>query len=189
MKTIKLMISMMLIAGFVQSAMAKTQKIGLYLTAEDYMSHKLSYESDGSNGNQIRLHSFIGSNVAVTQNGKERLFSKNEIFGYRIDNQDYRYFNNSEYRIIDTQGFYIYAGIKLIPQGKGPKQTEVYYFSSKANDAIKPLTINNLESVFSKDTRFVYAMEGSFKSDNELTAFDANLKEYKIKYLYAQSAR
>jgi hypothetical protein len=189
MKTIKLFIPLMLMTAFVQNSFAK-QKVGLYLTAEDYLNHKLSYESDGSNGNKVQLHGVFGSyKVVVVHNGKKQFFSKSEIFGYRSNGQDYRYFNHSAYRIIDTQGFYIYGYCKLVPAGKGLKDAEFFYFSSKADDGIKPLTMDNLQAVFSKDTRFLYAIEGFFRTDNELTSYDPNLKEYKLKYLYAQTAR
>ena len=77
----------------------------------------------------------------------------------------------------------------LRPQGKNLKDSEFFYFSSNTDDEIKPLTIDNLQSVFSKDTKFLYAIQGFFRTDNELTAFVANLKEYKLKYLYAQTVR
>ena len=190
MKTIKLLITAFFAIVFVQSTFAGSQKIGLYLTAEDFLNHKLSYETDGSNGTKIQLHVVFGSyKVVVIQDGKKQFFSKSEIFGYRKDNQDFRYFNNSAYRIIDTQGFYIYGYCKLVPAGKGPKQAEFFYFSSKPNDEIKPLTMDNLQTSFSKDTRFLYAIEGFFRTDNELTSYDVNLKEYKLKYLYAQTLR
>jgi len=189
MKTLKLFIAALIAIAFVQSASA-TQKIGLYLTAEDFLNHKLSYESDGSNGTKVQLHGVFGSyKVVVIQNGKKQFFSKAEIFGYRKDNQDYRYFNNSAYRIIDTQGFYIYGYCKLVPAGKGPKDVEFFYFSAKPSDEIKPLTLDNLQASFAKDTRFLYAIEGFFRTDNELTSYDTNLKEYKLKYLYAQTLR
>ena len=190
MKTIKLLIPALLMIVFVQTSFAKTQKIGLYLTSEDFLNHKLSYESDGSNGNKIQLRAvFGGHKIIVIQNGKKQLFSKSEIFGYRNDGQDFRYFNNNAYRIIDTQGFYIYGYCKLIPAGKGLKDSEFFYFSSKADAEIKPLTMDNLQAVFSKNTKFLYTIQGFFRTDNELTAYDASLKEYKLKYLYAQTSR
>jgi hypothetical protein len=189
MKTIKLLIPALLMIVFAQNSFAK-QKIGLYLTAEDFLNHKLSYESDGSDGNKIQLHEVFGSyKVVVIQNGKRQVLSKSSIFGYRSNGQDYRYFNNSAFRIIDTQGFYIYGYCKLVPAGKGLKQAELFYFSPKANDGIKPLTMDNLQSVFSKDTRFLYAIQGFFRTDNELTSYDTSLKEYKLKYLYAETSR
>jgi hypothetical protein len=190
MKTIKLFASILLMIVFVYRSSAEGQKIGLYLTQQDYLNHKLSYETDGTNGTQIRLHSFFGSyEVVVIQDGKKQVFSKDKIFGYRLDGQDYRYFNHSAYRIVDTTGFYLYAYYKLDQQGKGPKQVEQFYFSPKVSGEIKQLTINNLQSAFSTDTKFVYTVKGFFKSDNELMAYDQSLKEFKLKYLYGQSVR
>jgi len=189
MKTIKILIPAMLMIVFIQNSFAK-QKIGLYLTAEDYANHKLSYESDGTDGNKILLHATFGSyKVVVVQNGKKHLFSKNEIFGYRKNDQDYRYFNNEAYRIIDTQGFYIYGYCKLIPAGKGLKDAEFFFFSPSSESEIKPLTMENLQAAFAKNTRFLYTIQGFFRTDNELTAYDPSLKEYKLKYLYAQTAK
>lgn len=188
MKTIKLLIPALLMIVFVQTSFAK-QKIGLYLTAQDYLDHKLSYESDGSNGNKIMLHAtFGGYKVIVVQNGKKHMFSKSEIFGYQLNGQDYRYSNNAAYRIIDTKGFYIYGYCRLVPAGKGLKDSESFYFSSAADGDIKPLTMDNLQAVFSKNTRFLYTIQGFFKTDSELTSYDPSLKEYKLKYLYAQTA-
>jgi hypothetical protein len=189
MKTIKLLMLSLLMIVFVQASFASA-KIGLYLTADDYKTHKLSFETDGTGSTRIQLHAMFGGfQVIVIQNGKKQVFNKSEIFGYRQDGQDYRYFKNSAYRIIDTHGFFIYGYCKLIQQGKNLKDSEFFYFSSNTDDEIKPLTIDNLQSVFSKDTKFLYAIQGFFRTDNELTAFDANLKEYKLKYLYAQTVR
>src|ERR1700752_679015 len=155
MKTIKLLIPALLMIVFVQNSFAK-QKIGLYLTAQDFLDHKLSYESDGSNANKIKLHAtFGGYKVIVIQNGKKHMFSKSEIFGYQLNGQDYRYYNNAAYRIIDTKGFCIYGYCRLIPAGKGLKDVESFYFSSAPDEEIKPLTMDNLQAVFSKNTRFL----------------------------------
>src|ERR1700753_4352395 len=67
---------------------------GLYLTPEDYLNHKLSYEvSPGSpTGNKLYLHEFLGQNkVTVITNGKKTELLKNQIFGYHDSNQDYRF--------------------------------------------------------------------------------------------------
>ena len=182
MKTLKFLIPLVLVIVFVQNSSAK-QKLGLYMTAQDYLDHKLSYGSD-----KIALHAvFGGYKVVVTENGKRHVFSKSEIFGYQLNGQDYRYYNNSAFRIIDTQGFFIYGYCRLVPAGKGPKDSESFFFSPAAGDEIKPLTMDNLQVVFAKKTRFLYTIQGFFKADNELISYDANLKEYKLKYLYTQT--
>jgi hypothetical protein len=186
MKTFKLSITILL--AVIYSAPANAQQIGLYLTRQDFLQHKLCYQTDANTS--IRLHAIFGSyQVVVVQNGKKQYFSKDQIFGYRMDGQDYRYFDHCAYRIVDTTGFYLYAYYKLDQQGKGPKRVEQFYFSTKANDDIRPLTLNNLESAFSRDTKFVYSVKGYFRSDNDLMAYDTNLKKFKLKYIYSETLR
>jgi hypothetical protein len=190
MKTIKLMISIFIMASFSQKTIAGTQTTGLYLTSEDYINHKLSFETDGSNGNSIRLNGFFESgNVVVIYNGKKQVLSKNEVFGYRSNNQDYRYFNNKAYKILDIKDFYIYSSLKLIQQGKGLKRVEAYFYSSTVKSAVEPLSIKNLQNTYAENPKFKYMVEAEFSSDNALVQYDAAIKEYKLKYIFEQSAQ
>jgi hypothetical protein len=190
MKTIKLMIAICIMASFSQKTIAGTQTTGLYLTSDDFINHKLSFETDGSNGNKIKLNGFFESGeVVVTYDGKEQVFSKNEIFGYRSNGQDYRFFNNTAYKILDTKDFYIYSAPKLVQEGKGPKQVETYYYSTTSKSAVERLTIKNLQNTYAENAKFKYLVEAEFSSDNALVQYDAALKEYKVKYIYDQSAQ
>jgi hypothetical protein len=190
MKTIKLMIAIFIMASFSQKTIAGTQTTGLYLTSDDFINHKLSFETDGSNGSKIKLNGFFESgNVVVTSNGKEQVFSKNAIFGYRSNGQDYRFFNNTAYKILDTKDFYIYSSLQLIQQGKGPKPVEAYYYSSTAKSAIEPLSIKNLQNTYAENPKFKYMVEAEFSSDNALVQYDAAIKEYKVKYIFDQSTQ
>jgi len=189
MKTIKLFFTATAVIAIAQSSMAKANKIGIYLTSDDYVNHKLSYETDGKDG-KIRLNEMFGSGkIVVVEHGERQVLSKKQIFGYCLNNEDYRYYNNTAYRIIDTQGFIIYSSSKLVPAGKGSKPAVFYFFSAKPEADIKELTMDNLQEVFSTDTKFLYSVASLFRSDNELAAFDPNLKTYKIKYLYEQTLK
>ena len=190
MKTIKLMIAICIMASFSQKTIAGTQTTGLYLTSDDFINHKLSFETDGSNGNKIKLNGFFESGkVVVTYDGKEQVFSKNAIFGYHSNGQDYRFFNNTAYKILDTKDFYIYSSIKLIQQGKGPKPVEAYYYSRTAKSEVEPLSIKNLQNTYTENPKFKYMVEAEFSSDNALVQYDAAIKEYKLKYIFEQSAQ
>ena len=189
MKTIKLMIAICIMASFSQKTIAGTQTTGLYLTSDDFINHKLSFETDGSNGSKIKLNGFFeSSKVVVTYNGKEQVFSKNEIFGYRSNGQDYRFFNNTAYKILDTKDFYIYSAPKLVQEGKGPKQVETYYYSSTSKSVVEPLSIKNLENTYAENPKFKYMVEAEFSSDSALLQYDAAIKEYKVKYIFEQSS-
>jgi hypothetical protein len=181
MKTLKAMMIVPLLAIFILNAAAKSQTIGLYLTAQDYLSHKLSYNAGVD---KIKVTGLFGSNsIVLTHDGKKQIFAKSEIFGYSEDGQDFRFFNNAEYRIVSSKGLLIYTHSTLVQQGKGPKPTELYYFSASLSDAVLPLTITNILSVYAKHPEFTYSVESFFKSDAELSAYDSYNKQFKLAYL------
>jgi hypothetical protein len=169
--------------GLVKTSNAQKQSGGLYLTYNDYANHKLSYPAD-----KIKINEFIGSKkVTVVSNGKKTVLSKDQLFGYHDANGDYRFHDGKGYQIVDTTGFYIYSYNKLVQQGKGPKPTKVYYFSKKSDDAILPLTPENIAAAFPKNIKFKNMVELASKSDVKLDAYDAQSNEYKIKELYSAS--
>jgi hypothetical protein len=187
MKAFKLMILMPFMALFIQSAVANGQSTGLYLTLQDYMNHKLSYTTVGND--KLTVSGLFGSStVVLTHDGKKQVFAKSEIFGYSKDGKDFRFFNDAEYRIVSSKGILIYTRTILVQQGKGPKPTEQYYFSSGLSDPIQPLTIANIKGAYAKYPKFTYAVEGLFKNDGDLAAYDSYNKQYKIAWLYSQNA-
>jgi len=189
MKTLLLISAISVMTLVAQKSIASGSVTGLYLTAEDYANHKLSFTTNGSDKNCIRLNEFLQSGkVVVLYNGKEQSFLKSQLFGYSRDNQDYRYFNNIAYRIIDTKDFFIYSTPQLKQQGKWSKPADNFYFSSTATAAIVPLSIKNLEAAYVSNAKFRYMIESSFATDNSLVTYDAAVKEYKVKYLYEQSS-
>ncbi len=187
MKTLKLMIIAPLMALFILNVSAKSQSAGLYLTVQDYLSHKLSYAAVGND--KLKVSGLFGtSSVILIHDGKKEVLPKSKIFGYSKDGQDYRFFNNVEYRILSAKGLLIYSRSTLVQQGKGPKPTEQYYFSSGLSDPIQPLTIANIKGVYAKYPKFTYAVESLFKNDGDLAAYDSYNKQYKIAWLYSQNA-
>jgi hypothetical protein len=191
MKKLKLsMITLMLATGFIYESQAQTQSKGLYLTSGDYLNHKLSYRTDPTNKNVIHIHEFIGqNNVTVISDGKKQSISKNDLFGYHDNNNDYRFYGSKAYQIIDTTGFYIYSFDKLVQQGKGPRPTRVYYFSKTPNTDVLPLAPENIAKAFPKNPRFRHMVEVASKTDIKLDTYDSQANEYKIKELYTESLR
>lgn len=172
------------------SVTAKAQSSsGIYLSADDFVNHKLSYTTEAEAG-RIRFNGlFDWSTVKINQDGSPIYLHKNKIFGYRLKGVDYRYFKNTAYKIIAEKGIYMYAAYQLEPNTRGVKRVEDFYFSQKPDTAIKALTMNNLEAEFQNDTQFLYAIEGFFKSDRQLAEYDKKLKEFKLEYIYAQTVK
>ena len=104
---------------------------------------------------------------------------------------NYRIFQKSTYRIVDTAGFYLYyryIQFDKIP-GKGLIKMDEYYFSKDSDSNIQPLTIENLKRAYPENNRFHYDIDAHFRSDRELMAYDPYSKSYKLKYLYMQSLK
>jgi hypothetical protein len=102
--------------------------------------------------------------------------------------QTYRMVGKSRYTVIDTAGFYLYSINKLVQGEKIARPQTVYYFSVKPDGVLQELTLANLEQAFAANAGFRYRLEAWARSDKDLIAYDRNLKEYKIKYLYGHSS-
>ena len=103
--------------------------------------------------------------------------------------QLYRLLIKSHYLILDTAHFYLYSYNKLVQGDKIARPTTCYYFSLDAASPVLPLTIANLEKVFSRDAAFCYKLRTDFRSDKDLITYLPSLKTYKIKYAYGQSSK
>ncbi len=191
MKKFKLPMIMVIILtfGITLKSNAQQQSNGLYLTFNDYQNHKLSYGSIAK-GDKIAIHDFLeGNTITVISNGNKQTFPKKEIFGFRKNNQDYRFQDNKVYQIIDTKGFYLYKHDKLTQQNKGLKPVSTVYFSTKADNGIAMLTQENIDKAFAANYKFRNSVQAEFKNDNALNEYDTALREYKIKELYSESAK
>jgi hypothetical protein len=184
----KTSIKVLVAIAFVMSAMglkaqpANTEK-GIYLNEQDYKNHKLSYVL-GSH-DKLQLNEFLnGKNISLFYQGKKVKLTKNDIFGYRLQGQDFRFYNNEAYRIIDSAGFLLYSHPKLVQQGKGPKPVEQFYYSLNGAQPVLDLTIPNLWKSFPKQVSFRYSLESNFTGDADLMTYDKLSNQYKIKYLY-----
>jgi hypothetical protein len=166
-------------------AQTSTGSNGIYLTEQDYKSNKLTYTL--SSTDKVQLNEFLdGKNISLVYQGKKLTLAKSEIFGYRMHNHDFRFFNNEAYNIVDTAGFTLYKKDKLTQQGKGYSPVETYFYSVNLKQPVQKLTIENLWNSFPTQTGFRYSIQNNFKQDADLVAYDKLSNQYKLKYLYFQ---
>lgn len=194
MKTIQTLLCTLLIVITAGRITAQAQSAGIYETLDDFLQHKVTYPVDcGSQKDRIKLNDLFGSSTGyVVTKGEKHSFNKEKVYGYyNCTNENYRFWNNSAYRIMDTTGLYIYYQYKPIqqPGGKGWLKTDCYFFSVSGTGPIQPLTISNVKKAFPGNHSFHYALDASFRSDKELAAYDGYQKIYKIEYLYKQSIK
>jgi hypothetical protein len=175
------------------SAQDGSSKItGLYKTESDFVLNKPSNQIDcNSKEGSINADNFFtaSSKILIKENGKKYTVPKSEFFGYLdCNNKAYKFYGDQAYQILDTQGFYMYKRTFLAP-GKGHVQTTAYYFSKPGSNELVALTKQNMEAAFASDTQFRYALESEFNSDKDLVSYDSYLKNFKVKYLYLETAK
>jgi hypothetical protein len=181
--SIKVLLSMVTISLYGMSLRAQNANTGIYLTEQDYRSNKLSYVL--KDHDKLRLNEFLdGKNVSLTYRGKKVTLSKNEIFGYKLNNQDFRFYQNEAYSILDTAGFLLYSREKFTQSVKGHKREVVYFYSVNTLQPIIALAIQNLWNSFPGQTDFRYSIQSNFSKDADLITYDKLSNQYKIKYLF-----
>jgi len=165
---------------------------GIYLSYDHFRQHTLSYPFDcHSSGDKLVLNNFLGgSSIRIIHQGIRHSLRKDQIFGYRdCDGKDYRFYNLTPYRILDTARFYLYSAEKLVQGDKIARPAILYYFSTDASSPPVPLTIANLETAFAANRAFCYRLHSDFHSDTDLVTYLPSLNTYKLKYAYGQSSK
>jgi hypothetical protein len=160
---------------------------GLYQHYDDYTKNSMSsFAPCDSKQSKIKLNDFFASTyVSVIHDGKKTRFQKDKLYGYHdCGGDDYRFYGNAIYKIIDTTDFYLYSRLEY-PNKKGyPQAITNYYFSTTGSSNIAPLTTSNLEAAFPSQHEFRYLLEQQFRSDAQLASYDKYSKKYKVKYLF-----
>jgi hypothetical protein len=167
-------------------------KTGVYLTSSDYLHHRLSYESDcNSAKHAIKVHGFLSNRYfKVVYKDQKQFLQKNEVYGYvDCDGKTFRFYQNSEYNIIEAGAINIYTQKEYVGQYKARNQAlYTYYFSVALDSPIILLNIRNIKKVFSNNDKFQDLLDVYFQTLS-VTAYDDLHKMYKVNYLYSQSIK
>jgi hypothetical protein len=169
-----------------------TNHSGLYMTTNDFVSKKLSYEIDCSKEtHKIKADQLFGqSKLDIIHDGKKYSYQKKDVFGFRdCNNKDFRFFNNQEFEILDGNYFYLYSFYTLKSNGKTMVKIPADFISKTAGSKIIPLTLENLKNFYPDNHKFHDMLDVAFKSDAELSLYDTYHKTYKIKHLFEQSLK
>jgi len=162
----------------------------LYNNFNDFAAKQLSDPVQcGEKKDKLRIDAFFGSRwVIVIHGGKKQRIEKSKLYGYRdCSGNDFRFYGRVVYKVMDTEGFYMYSRAEFI-QIKGFRQPVTkYYFSLKGDDLPQSLTAVNLKKTFPGNKQFRYSLDAQFQDDKDLAAYDPYSKKYKIKDLFNQS--
>lgn len=166
---------------------AAAQNSGVYNSAADFKSGKLTYEINCSTEkHKIKLNEFLNKDyITVIHNKQPHNLSKKEIFGYKDCNGiTYRFIDNSHFEVLNpTEEILIFKHVKAASKNQ---QAEIhYYFGLVGSDQVAKLTLNNLKSAFPDNHKLHDALDAEFKGDDELALYDSFHKMFKINRLYA----
>ena len=166
---------------------AFAQNSGVYLSASDFASGKLTYGINCSTEkHKIMLNEFLNQDyITVVHDKQSHKLLKKEIFGYKdCDNITYRFAEKSHYVILNpTEQILLY---KHTIKGSKNQPAEVhYYFSVSGTGEVQALTLVNLKKAFPENHKLHDALDAEFKSDDQLSEYDTFHKMFKVNRLYA----
>lgn len=159
---------------------------GLYKTPDDYENGRLSFQKHENEKIDIRTDiAFNPSIVKVVDSEERRHFQKSALYGFRNKkNQDFRFYNDRNYKIVDPKFFFLYSREENVVRGKARTRETKYYFSKDADSPIMELTIRNLKYAFPGSRQFHDLLDLQFRRDSELTGFDSFRGEYRLKSVF-----
>lgn len=186
MKTLKIILN---IVFALLSLNAFSQESGVYMTASDFATGKLTYAIDCSREkHKIKLNEFLNlSYITVVHNNETHNLTKKEIFGYKdCDGVAYRFINDGHFVILNpTEEILIYKHTK--GASKNQQAVTHYYFSVVGSDTVARLTLENLKKLFPDNHKFHDSLDGAFKSDDELIKYDSFHKMYQVTHIYVSN--
>ena len=189
MKTkMKILLTALLVLSM--NSYAKSQG-GIYKTLSDFRDNKLSYETGCNKNGKIHLHDFFWNmaTIQVVDEGKKYTLKKDELYGYRDCNDDvYRFYKNMEYRIAEAGNVYIYVQKENTAQNKNNKVVNVYYFSTKADGEILPLTLSNLKKAYKDNDSFSDLLDKFFNA-NDVCEYDEVHNTFKVNYVFSKTKK
>ncbi len=160
---------------------SQKKEIGVFLSYSDYQENTLSFSNKGSKNYKLRIHPIFKTSFITIQKDKETFnHKKDSIYGYQKGEEAFRFYNQSEYKIVQSlNDFFIYSKLSF-PKGKGSIQETHYFFSKETNSPIFKLTRMNLKTSFPKNSKFHDLLDQNFKNDSDLINFDEFYREYKL---------
>jgi len=176
-----------LLFSFSTELIAQKINEGVYLSANDFTSGKVSFVNNQSKKYKLYVHNaYNKSTIKIIIGDSVIKLNKDSIFGFRDkDNTCYRFYNKVAYKIINpSEKILLYSTTSSVGAPKNTHWVVNYFFSANANSPICALSKWNLKTVFSSDVTFIELLNTYFQSDSELIAYDNINKKYNLNRIY-----
>ena len=159
---------------------SKQDSSGIYLTANDYMAHKLSLSINcKTQKHKIRAEKIIhAKEITIKHGDSSYTYPKDSLYAIlKCDGSITRIYNNTSYPLINPyEKIWVYRVINR----SGKISYIKYFFSVNPKDKIQELTIYNLKNAFPENHKFHDLVDIEFQSDDELMKYDKLHKIRKI---------
>jgi hypothetical protein len=163
---------------------------GIYFTAEDYVTQKLSFAINcKTEKHKIKSDLiFHPKEISIKHNDSTYTYPKDSIYGIKYcDGSVVRIYNNSEYPLLNpSETILIYKVVSIVP-GKTSRSEKKYYFSKDYKSKIEILSIDNIKSAFPDNHKFHDLIDEGFRNDNDLRDYDNFHKIMKINRVLQKS--
>ena len=184
----KIILSLITLIGLTFTTHAQTAGTsGVYMTYDDYLAGKLSFAVDCSDSkNAIRVNDFVGSHhITVLDKGITTKIPKSKIFGISLCGISnlIRFQNSEDYYLVDKGEVWIYYTTEYYTVNKTINSRKYYFFSVGGNSEVLPLTKENLNKAFPRNTKFHDLLDQEFRDTDELGVYDSFVKKYKVNHL------
>lgn len=168
---------------------AQETKEGIYLTASDFINHKISFTPIEGQKYKIRLNEFWNNPfIKIIIGDSTYKIKKDSIFGYRDkDTIVHRFYDGNTYTVLNPNETILLYSKTTFSAFKTSQTIVNYYFSKAANTEVIPLTKWNLKHAFPTDSIFHELLDMEFSSDSNLIFYDSFYKIYKINRLFQVS--
>lgn len=169
----------------------QNEKSGVYLTFNDYLNNKLSYEINcKTEKHTIRLNEFLNQpHITVIHNKQKIKLNKDSIFGFVSCDEPFARFQNKEHYYLAEKGvIWIFYEEEPVQQSKGFKLEKRYYFSVTGDGKISELTIGNIKQAFPDNHKFHDMVDAQFRNTN-VSEYDTFHKMFKVNHLLHESIK
>ena len=174
------------------NVMAQNEKSVVYLSFNDYVSNKLTYEINcNTEKHKIRMNEFFNqSYITVIHNGVKIHLYKDSIYGFiSCDEPLVKFHDKQRYYLVEKGSVWIFYRMDTKSSGKSFITEKKYYISMKGEGKFIELSKENLKSTFPDNHKFHDLLDAQFDNNANIAEYDSFHKMYKVNHLLWQSEK
>ena len=186
----KLIVLIILVPIYFFDANAQNDSSGIYKTADDFATKKLSFAINcKTEKHKIYLNDFFNKPyITLKHNDSTYKIFRKDIYGYRFCNgETFRILDRYDIQVLNPDEYIIIYRRNITHPPTGKTNVTNYYFSKGPFSTVQQLTFKNLKRTFSENQKFYQQLGNMFKYNTELATYDNEHKMYVINRVYKLS--